>query len=88
MALLKHQKLWLLCVLFGGSACSRAPSIDIIGSFLPGWMFCLVAALIATGLLRQQLARLELEMSIPARFVFYVSVMAVLTCLFWAIAFS
>jgi hypothetical protein len=85
-----NKRYWLLLclLLLGCSGCSRAPSIEIVGSFLPSWMFCLVASIIATGLLRWQLARRGLEKTIPALSVFYPSVVVMLTCLWWLILFA
>ncbi len=85
----KHGTHWLLCLSWiGCSGCSRAPSIEILGSFLPSWMFCIVAAIIATGILRWQLARRELEKNIPLLAIFYPSVVVTLTCLLWLILFA
>ena len=79
----------LLCpLLLVCTGCRRAPSIDIIGSFLPSWMFCIAAAVIATGLLRWQLARHRLEHKIPALALFYPSLAIALACFFWLTLFS
>jgi hypothetical protein len=51
-------------------------------------MFCIVAAIAVTSLLRRQLARRDLEKKIPALAVFYPSVVVALTCLLWLILFA
>jgi len=80
--------IWLLCqLLVVCTGCRRAPSIDIIGSFLPSWMFCIAAAVIATGVVRWQLAR-RLEQKIPALALFYPSLAIALACFFWLMLFS
>jgi hypothetical protein len=80
---------WLVCLsLFGSSGCSRAPSIEILGTFMPSWIFCIVAAIVVTGLLRWQLARRDLEKHIPALAVFYPSMVVALACLLWLILFA
>jgi len=85
----KHKTYWFLgLLLIGCSGCSRSPSIDILGSFLPSWMFCIVGAIIVTGILRWQLERRELEKHIPALAVFYPSVTVLLSCLLWLILFA
>jgi len=85
----KHRMYWLLCLsLLSSNGCSRAPSVEILGSFLPSWMFCIVAAIAVTSLLRRQLARRDLEKKIPALAVFYPSVVVALTCLLWLILFA
>lgn len=73
--------IWLLCV-------ARAPSIEIIGSFFPAWMFCIVAALLITGAIRAGLVHSELERKVGPLVVFYPSLAATITCLLWLIFFS
>jgi len=51
-------------------------------------MFCIAAAVIATGLLRWQLARRRLEHKIPALALFYPSLAIALACFFWLTLFS
>jgi hypothetical protein len=51
-------------------------------------MFCIVGAIIVTGILRWQLERRELEKHLPALAVFYPSVTVLLSCLFWLILFA
>jgi len=85
----KYNHVWLLCLqMLACTGCSRAPSIDIIGSFLPSWMFCIAGAVITTGILRWQLIHRNLERKIPARVVFYPSLAIAFACIFWLILFS
>lgn len=39
------------------SGCARAPSFDILGSFFPAWLVCLVVAILLTALSRELLRR-------------------------------
>ena len=75
----------LICLLCAG--CSRAPSIDIIGSFFPVWMLCLTIAIVLTSILRLVLLRLQFESEITPVALFYPSVVILLTCLLWLIFF-
>jgi hypothetical protein len=43
--------------LFLLTGCGRAPSFDIMGSFFPAWLVCLVAAILLTVLSRELLRR-------------------------------
>jgi len=70
----------LSCVL---TACSRAPSIDIIGSFFPVWMLCLSCALILTFLVRTLLARCRVESHVGPVALFYPCLAIALSCLLW-----
>jgi len=74
-----------LTVLAGG--CSRAPSIDIAGSFLPSWMFCLLGGLAAAGLVHWQLLQRKLQGRVEPVVVFYPSVAVAVACLLWLLFF-
>jgi hypothetical protein len=39
------------------TSCGRAPSFDILGSFFPAWLICLVVAILLTVLSRELLRR-------------------------------
>lgn len=85
----RTMNIWLIYpLMLACTGCRRAPSIDIIGSFLPSWMFCIAAAVIVTGVLRWQLIRRNLEQRIPARVIFYPSLAITFACFFWLILFS
>jgi len=47
------------------TACGRAPSFDILGSFFPAWLVCFVAAILLTAISRALLSR-HVEMAWPA----------------------
>jgi hypothetical protein len=65
------------------SGCTRAPSIDIIGSFFPAWMICLTIAVVLTFAVRYLLVRLQLESEVGPLAVFYPSLLTLLTTLLW-----
>jgi hypothetical protein len=72
------------CALTG---CSRAPSIDIIGSFFPVWMLCLTCAVILTFFARMLLARYQLEPLVGPVALFYPCLLVALSCLLWLFLF-
>lgn len=85
----EFRKTWLPCLaLIGCSGCSRAPSIEFIGTFFPVWMVCILAALAITGLIRAGLVRLGLEQKLGPLVVFYPSLMVAISCVLWLIIFS
>jgi YtcA family len=43
--------------LLGMTGCGRAPSFDILGSFFPAWLVCLVVAILLTVATRALLTR-------------------------------
>ena len=83
-----RKRCLLLPALLGCDGCSRAPSFEFIGSFFPVWMFCVLAALVVTGLLRTALVRLELEKRVSPLVVFYPCLAIALSCLLWLILFA
>jgi YtcA family len=82
-------KPWLLCVaVMCCCGCSRAPSAEVIGTFLPAWMFCIAGGLVFTGLVRLALVRYGLEKKLGPLVVFYPSVAVAIGCLLWLIFFA
>ncbi len=73
----------LLCI-----GCSRAPAVDIIGSFFPVWMVCLTIAIVLASILRLILLRYQFESEIGPVALFYPSVVILLSSLLWLIFFS
>ena len=65
--------------------CSRAPSVDILGSFFPGWLVCLVPAIVLTALTQLALSRLRIKLSFPV--LVYPSLTALYTIALWLIFF-
>jgi hypothetical protein len=70
----------LLC-----ASCSRAPSFDILGSFFPAWLVCLILAIVLTALVRWLLARLHIEVALPV--LAYPSLTALFTFALWLVFF-
>ena len=64
--------------------CGRAPSFDILGSFFPAWLVCLVIAILLTVLSRELLRR-YVEIVWPI--VVYPSLTAVFTFALWLTLF-
>jgi len=72
-----------ICLLCTG--CGRAPSVDIIGSFFPAWIVCLVIAIVLASILRLVLLRFKFESEIAPVSLFYPSVVILFSCLLWLI---
>ena len=62
--------------------------MEVIGSFLPAWMFCIASALIITGVIRVALVRCGVEEKLGPLVVFYPSVAVAISCLLWLILFA
>jgi hypothetical protein len=66
------------------TACGRAPSFDILGSFFPAWLLCLVFAILLTVVSRALLSR-YVEIVWPV--LTYPSLTAVFTFTLWLVLF-
>ncbi len=85
----KLGKTWLLCLaVMDCSSCSRAPSVEVIGSFFPAWLFFIIAGLIITGFIRVVLAQRELEQKLGPLVILYPSMAVGISCLLWLLVFS
>lgn len=80
----KHMFL-LLSVSLLLAGCSRAPTVDILGSFFPAWLFCLIVAILLTALVRLVLLRLRLKVAFPI--LVYPSLAALFSFVLWLIFF-
>jgi len=67
------------------SACSRAPSVSIIGSFFPIWMICLTVGVVIAFVVRVLLLRYKLENQVGPLWLFYPSSVTLSACLLWLI---
>jgi len=56
-AICKSMRAVLVPSLLLMTGCGRAPAFDILGSFFPAWLICMVAAIVMTVASRALLAR-------------------------------
>jgi hypothetical protein len=83
-----HRRAALVAAISSGlTACARAPSIDILGSFFPIWMVCISAAILLAFLARKLLVRCKLESHVGPVALFYPSMVVLFSCLLWLICF-
>ena len=75
----------LLAILL--AACERAPSVDILGSFFPIWIFCIAAGVIVAVVARQVLVRLEFDTYFGPAILIYPSMAALIAFVTWLIFF-
>jgi hypothetical protein len=70
------------------AGCARSPAFNVLGSYFPGWLACiLLGALVAAGI-RTILHQLQWEARIAALPIFYLSVALAIACGFWLLAFE
>lgn len=63
------------------ASCGRAPSFDILGSFFPAWLVCLVCGLLLTVATRWLFVRLRVVVALPM--LTYLSLTALFTFALW-----
>jgi len=64
---------------------SRAPSVDILGSYFPAWLVCLALAVLLTALTRLVLLRFHMNLDLAV--LAYPSLAALFTFALWLIFF-
>lgn len=57
----------------GLAGCSDAPSQNILGSYFPSWMLCVLAGIGAAILVRQALALVGIDKTLPAPLLVYLA---------------
>ena len=67
------------------AGCSRAPSVDVLGSFFPAWLVFFLVSIVLTALVRLALLRLRVKAALPI--LVYPSLAALFTFLLWLIFF-
>jgi FtsH-binding integral membrane protein len=75
-------------LLFALTGCARSPSFNVLGSYFPGWIVCIVASILVTALIRFILNRWQWEQQVPALPLFYLSIALLIACLIWLIVFE
>ncbi|HTR01643.1 MAG TPA: YtcA family lipoprotein [Thermoanaerobaculia bacterium] len=75
-----------LTVLASAVACD--PSINLWGSYFPGWVACLAGGVAVSALLRTTLARLGLERHLGPLLLIYPCLLLLTTLLFWIVFFQ
>jgi hypothetical protein len=76
---------WLLFASWSLAGCARAPAIDVLGSFFPAWLVCLIPGILLSVLLQQWLARRRMILSYPV--LVYPCLTALFTFVTWLIFF-
>jgi hypothetical protein len=73
-------------LLLGG--CGRAPSINIVGSFFPTWILCIVLGILFTAGIRALGLYLRVEQHLQPPILIYPSLAASFALTLWLICFS
>jgi len=78
----------VLPIAFGATGCSRSPSFNILGSFFPAWLLCMVAGIVLAGIASWVVGRYKLEKHLAWPIVVYPSLAAFFSFTLWLLFFS
>jgi hypothetical protein len=70
------------------NGCGRAPSFNILGSFFPAWLICMIAGVIVAALLNWVLVLYKWDRNIPWGIVTYPCIAAFFAFTMWLIFFA
>jgi hypothetical protein len=70
------------------SGCSSAPSRNILGSYFPSWMICVLVAMCLTIVVRAVLAKVGIEDELPVPIVVYLAFTLAFSFALWLLWLS
>ena len=68
--------------------CARSPSFNVLGSYFPGWILCILAGIGVAVIVHILLNRMGWERRLPALPLFYCALTILVACVVWLIAFE
>lgn len=66
----------------------HSPTLDILGSYFPAWMACIILGLALTVVVRQVLVGLKLDAHIRPAFLVYLCMTVLWTLTVWIVCFK
>jgi hypothetical protein len=81
------EMLTLLALALSCFGCNGAPAIDVLGSFFPAWMICIIAAVALAFVVRYFLLKHRMESEVGPLAIFYPCVVVFFSCGLWLILF-
>ncbi|AQS83781.1 MAG: YtcA family lipoprotein [Acetobacter aceti] len=73
---------FLLC------GCSSAPLQNVLGSFFPSWMICVVLGAVSSALLRALIGMFGVHEAVPVPMLTYLAFALFITFLIWLLVFG
>lgn len=68
--------------------CAHSPTFDVLGSYFPGWMVCIVLGLALTVITRQLLIGFKLNVHLRLAGLVYVCMTVMWTLVVWLFCFK
>jgi hypothetical protein len=75
-------------LLLAGCHSTHSPTVDVLGSYFPAWIICIVAGLVLTILARQLLIVLKVNQHVHPAPLVYLCLQICFTLLLWLILFK
>jgi hypothetical protein len=83
----RASKLFLILGVISLTGCERAPSIDVLGSFFPAWLLCLILGIVLTTGTHFLFLKIHLEEALSPPVAMYASLTALFTFSLWLLFF-
>jgi hypothetical protein len=91
-SILRHRRgplaPWRVAIALPVAACSRSPTMDLLGSYFPAWMLCAVIGIVASVIIRQILAVAGINDYVIAPLLTYAGLAVSATLLAWLLWFG
>lgn len=86
---MKKSKIILVGLALGVACagCNGAPAIDVLGSFFPAWMVCIIVAVALAFVARSLLLKYQLDSEVGHVAIFYPCVVLMFACGLWLLFF-
>ena len=76
----------VVCMPLAG--CRGTPLFNVLGSFFPAWMLCLITGVVLTLVTRWLFQRTDFERHIRPLVIVYPALVLLFTCTMWLLLFS
>lgn len=70
------------------TGCGRAPSFNVLGSYFPAWLVCILLGIVGASMIRVSLVRLHMESMVRWTIVVYPCVALSIAFTLWLLIFS
>ena len=80
---MSNRRVTVAALLLFLAGCGSAPSQNILGSYFPSWMICVLIGAGATIVIRAILVKLDVDKELPAPIVVYLALMIAFSFAAW-----
>ncbi len=67
---------------------NHAPTLDVLGSYFPAWMICIVLGLVATLITRQLFIAFRIDLYLKLAVLVYPCLLVIYTLVIWLLFFQ